>query len=58
MEAPQNKRFYFEAHFLFLPFGPPIYVKGGQHLAKHRGIKVRCTGEHVGEHIENLMRTH
>jgi len=29
-------------------------VKGGQHLAKDRGIK----GDHVGEHIENLMRTH
>jgi len=31
MEAPQNRRFYFE----LLPFGPPIYVKGGQHLPKH-----------------------
>jgi hypothetical protein len=28
-------------------------VKGGQHLAKHYGIKVRYYGEHVGEHIGN-----
>jgi len=25
---------------------------------KAYGIKVRCYGEHVGEHIENLMGTH
>jgi hypothetical protein len=33
-------------------------VKGGQHLPKAYGIKVRCYGEHVGEQIENLMGTH
>jgi hypothetical protein len=27
-------------------------------FAKAYGIKVRCYGEHVGEHIENLIRTH
>jgi hypothetical protein len=27
-------------------------------LPKAYGIKVRCYGEHVGEHIENLMGTH
>jgi hypothetical protein len=29
-----------------------------QQFAKVYGIKVRCYGEHVGEHIENLMGTH
>jgi len=29
MEAPQNRE--------FLLFGPPIKVKGGQHLPKHMG---------------------
>jgi len=33
-------------------------VKGGQPFAKAYGIEVRCYGEHVGEHIGNLMRTH
>jgi hypothetical protein len=23
----------------FVPFGPPIYMKGGQHLPKHMGSK-------------------
>jgi hypothetical protein len=27
-------------------------------FAKAYGIKLRCYGEHVGEHIGNLMRTH
>jgi hypothetical protein len=27
-------------------------------FAKAYGIKVKCYGEHVGEHIENLMGTH
>jgi hypothetical protein len=27
-------------------------------FAKAYGKKVRCYGEHVGEHIGNLMRTH
>jgi hypothetical protein len=38
----------------FLPFGPPIWVKGGQQFAKAYGIKVRCYGEYVGEYIGNL----
>jgi hypothetical protein len=29
-----------------------------QQFAKAYGIKVRCYGEHVGEHIENLTGTH
>jgi len=27
-------------------------------FAKAYGIKARCYGEHVGEHIGNLIRTH
>jgi len=38
----------------FLPFGSPIWVKGGQQFAKAYGIKVRCYGEYVGEYIGNL----
>jgi len=38
----------------FLPFGPPIWVKGGQQFAKAYEIKVRCYGEYVGEYIGNL----
>jgi len=33
-------------------------VKRRTTFAKAYGIKVRCYGEHVGEHIENLMGTH
>jgi hypothetical protein len=29
-------------------------VEGGQHLPKAYGIKMRCYGEHVGEHLTNL----
>jgi hypothetical protein len=29
-------------------------VKRGQHFAQEYGIKVRCYGEHVEEHKENL----
>jgi hypothetical protein len=32
-------------------------VKRRTTFAKAYGIKVRCYGEHVGEHIENLMGT-
>jgi len=50
------------ALFLF-----PLKVMGGggnsisqrrTTFAKAYGIKVRCYGEHVGEHIGNLIRTH
>jgi hypothetical protein len=33
-------------------------VKGGQQFAKAHRTKVRCYGEHVEEHIGNLMGTH
>ncbi len=41
-----------------LPFVPSYIRQRSQHLPKAYGIKVRCYGEHVGEHIENLMGTH
>jgi hypothetical protein len=43
-------------------FDPPLWPRyiGERRttFAKAYGIKVRCYGEHVGEHIGNLMRTH
>jgi hypothetical protein len=42
----------------FLPFGPCIIGERRTTFAQAYGIKVRCYGEHVGEHIGNLMRIH
>jgi len=39
------------------PKGSEI-LKGRTTFAKAYGIKVRCYGEHLGEHIRKLMRTH
>ncbi len=38
----------------------PTYIGGMEdnNFAKAYEVKVMCYGEHVGEHIENLMRTH
>jgi hypothetical protein len=37
----------------------PTYIgERRTRFAKAYGIKVRCYGEHFGEHIENLMRTY
>ncbi len=38
----------------FIPFGPPIKVKGGQHLPKHMGEKWGAIGNSLGEHVRNL----
>jgi len=56
MEAPQNRRLYFEEWSLF-PW--PTYLgERKTTFAKAYGIKVRCYGEHVGERIGSLKGTH
>ncbi len=49
---------YFHIHPLYIVLYIPTYKPILQQFAKAYGIKVRCYGEHVGEHIENLMGTH
>jgi predicted metalloprotease len=56
MDASQNRRFYFE--YRFSSFWPTYIGERRTTFAKAYGIKVRCYGEHVGEHIENLIGTH
>jgi hypothetical protein len=53
----QNRRFYFKVHSSF-PFGPANKVKGGQHLPKAYGIKVRWYWEFFEEHVRNLGTLH
>jgi len=62
MEAPQDRRFYFEV-LSSSPLAHPYGWKEDNNLPKHMGliIKVRCYGEYVGEYIGNLgniLRTH
>jgi hypothetical protein len=40
------------------PLWPTYIGERRTTFAKSYGIKVRCYGEHVGEHIGNLMGTH
>jgi hypothetical protein len=61
MEAPQNRRFYFEGFILMYVVPPlqPGYI-GERRItfAKAYGVKVRClNGEHIGEHIGNPLGT-
>jgi hypothetical protein len=52
----QNGRFYFE--YRVHPLWPTYIGERRTTFAKAYGIKVRCYGEHVGEHIGNLIGTH
>jgi len=53
MEAPENRRFYFEI-YSSSPLAHLYRWKGGQHLPQAYGINVRYYGKHVGEHIGEL----
>jgi len=56
VEAPQNRKFYFE--YKVFPLWPTYIGERRTTFAKTYGIKVRCYGEHVGEHIRNSIGTH
>jgi hypothetical protein len=56
VEPLQNRRFYLEVQSSLLL---AHYIgERRTKFVKAYGIKVRCYGEHVGEHIGNLMGTH
>jgi hypothetical protein len=52
MESPQNRRFYFEV-YSSSPLAYPNIGERRKTFANAHGIKVRCCGEHVGEHSGN-----
>jgi hypothetical protein len=61
MEAQKNRRLYFILKYRVPPLWPTYIGKRRTTFAKAYGIKVRCYGEHVGEHngnLKNLMRFH
>jgi hypothetical protein len=61
MEVPKNKRLYSILKYRVPPLRPTYIGERRTTFAKAYGIKVRCYGEHVGEHngnLRNLMRSH
>jgi len=55
-EGPQNGRFILKCRVP--PLWPTYMGERRTTFALAYGIKVRCYGEHVGEHIGKLMATH
>jgi hypothetical protein len=54
-KLPKIKGFIFK--YRVSPLGPMYKGEGTTTFAKAYGIKVRCYGEHVGEHTRNPMGT-
>jgi len=52
MELPQNRRFY--GKMKCLPLWPIYIGEKGRTLGKTYGIKARCFGNTLEEHIGNL----
>jgi hypothetical protein len=61
MEAPKNRRLGSILKYRVLLLWPTYIGERRTTFAKAYGIKVRCYGEHVGEHngsLRNLMKSH